>query len=186
MNELEMFQSKKINTGIFISMLCWLIGFGYAFNWNILNKINQNKTVISIDSKSFIITLINFQNILIANLTVAIILAFLGYLSFGLISIFGSLHNGFILAIHLNGFFEKFNFNSLYKVMLHAPTEFLALCYFGAIGILGFNNLKYVFKNEQFNFFDSLPSFKFFIFPTGLLILSALIESDIFLILLAK
>ena len=136
--------------------------------------------------KSFTFHLENFQNIFVTNLMVALILALLGFLSFGLISIFGSIHNGFILAIHLNDFLVKYNLNSLYKVMLHAPTEFLAFCYFGAIGILGFNNLKNLLDNKQYKFFDCMPSFKFFIFPIVLLLISSLVESDIFLILLNK
>lgn len=174
-----MYQKNKIIIGMLISMVVWVIGFYLVFDKNSLNILNERIQTLPKQTKPLNECFNDFIEIIMNNLTVAFILSFLGYLSFGVISLFGSFYNGFIFAIYINAFFYKYNSDLIYKVMIHAPSEFFSLCFFGAVGLGGFGNYKRVSNNELSTFFDNLPPTKYYIIPILLLIFSAIIESDL-------
>ncbi len=176
-----MFQRNKILVGFVICAACWLVGFYMGFDKAIIDRSMEKKVFLN-DNTTDIITCVEvFFTILSNNLAVAFILAFLGYFSFGLVSIFVSIYNGFILSLHITSFLNTYTVYSLYKVLLHAPTEFFSLCYFGAFGITGFSNFLSVINEEKYSHYNFLTSLKILYLPIFLLFFSALIESDLYL-----
>jgi len=164
-----------------ICLLCWILGTAFAIDYSMILKSTSLPYYHLVYSKSMLINLSATWKILLNNLFTSFILCILGYLSFGLLAVMISLYNGYIIGLIINSFVSKYTFASMYLVFLHAPIEVYVLCYFGAIGLMGFENLRKMLADEHFDYFERIPRLKFFLIPLFFLLIAACIESDLFL-----
>ena len=174
-----MLRKDNLAIGVSVCLLCWLIGFWFIFDIHSLHSSHERKVDFSHTAELFPDHFSEFIKILSNNLIVAFILSFLGYVTFGLVSLLASFYNGIIIAIHINNFLNQYKINLLHKTLLHAPTELLALLIFGAIGFSGFSNARNLFSKDKYIFTDRLPSKEYYYLPVSLLVISAFIESDL-------
>lgn len=109
------------------------------------------------------------------NLLVGFFLAYVGYFTFGLFSIFVSLWNGIMLGSIIFDFLKIFTLNDLFLGMLHAPLEILALSIFAGIGLRNFWIIDDLIKNQKLKL-KNIPGLKELFVPTLLLTVSSIIE----------
>lgn len=174
-----MYPITSFKKAFMICLLCWIVGTAVAIDYPMHLKSSSLPNYHLMFSKILFINLSATWKILLNNLFTSFILCILGYLSFGLLAILVSLYNGYIFGLVVNTFVSKYTFASLYLVCLHAPMEVYALCYFGAVGLMGFQNLRQIFAHEHFEYFKQFPRTKFFWVPLFFLLIAACIESDL-------
>ena len=174
-----MFPITSFEKGFLICLLCWIVGTVVALDYPMLLKSSALPNYHFIYSKSLYINFSASWMVLLNNLFTGFILCILGYLSFGFLAIMVSLYNGYIFGLVVNTFVSKYTFASMYLVFLHAPMEVYALCYLGAIGLMGFSNLRKILAHEPIVYFEQFPRLPFFFLPILFLAIAACIESDL-------
>jgi hypothetical protein len=169
---------KFLNLALFIAV-CWVFGMILGFHLINVQVISCEKTPYFVEYKPLTDSLKDFIYILSNNLFVALVFSVVGYVTFGTASVICSIYNGFLFSIHIGAFLNKYSFCSLYKICMHVPSEILAFIYFGIAGLVGLHNLGNIMKEKEYEFWHLLPKLRFFILPLLLLVLSAIIESDL-------
>ncbi|HMP32329.1 MAG TPA: stage II sporulation protein M [Saprospiraceae bacterium] len=153
--------------------LLWVLGFYFSFTYQKHTYVENNDF-----SLYYKFSIIDFYFIFINNLSVALIMAILGYFSFGLITFLVTFYNGFLLGSIATYYVLENSIIKFFSNMLHGPIEISAFCMFGAIGLTGFNK-SFNFKTSS-EFLTLLKSkFMFIIVALLLLMLAAFIESSL-------
>ena len=156
-----------------VCIFCWVIGFYISISRVIaIDRYNLNfEFSLKFVFKDFIFVLSN-------NLGVAILLLVLGYFSFGFFTLLLSVYNGYLLGIISHFYLLENEVSTLLLNLKHAPSEIIALCIFGAIGLNGYSyNLKLKTLDEFLHLIRSYKNHIFF--ALTLLILSAYIETSV-------
>jgi uncharacterized membrane protein SpoIIM required for sporulation len=115
------------------------------------------------------------------NLTVGLMLSFLGFITGGSLTILILLYNGIAFGMFLKSIFNNYlcPYDMILKhIIPHAFTEILGFCLFGAIGLKGFNFYKCILMESSLNLI-LIPKLKEAFLPTFLLFFSAIIETVI-------
>lgn len=174
-----MYPITNYQLGLVICLGCWIAGSALSLNYSLILKSEGLANYHLMYSRDIVGNLATGGMIFLNNVLTGFILSVLGYFSFGFLSVMVSLYNGYIFGILINGFVSKYAIGSIYLVFLHAPTELLALCILGAMGLKGFGNINKLLVNKHNGYFESFPGYKALLLPLLLLFISAFIESDL-------
>jgi len=122
----------------------------------------------------------DFFNIFRNNISVGLLISVGGYLSGGVLSTIILLYNGYLLTdIIQSALILKIpQTEILYGLIYHSPLELTAFFLFASLGFKGFNFYKTLLFNNRIEY-RSIPSVKALIFPTSLLVVAAIIESNL-------
>ena len=170
--------SRYLFYGILTGITCWLLGFLIVFDQALLTENGGKLDKLPVPSRTAIDYFIDFSSIFLNNFIVALIITFLGYFTFGILSLLISLYNGIILGLIINSFLKEYSKILLTKVLFHVPLEILAFSCFCSYGLLGVKNLGSTWRNQNWSF-AYLPKPKSFIYPVIFLLGAAFIEADI-------
>jgi uncharacterized membrane protein SpoIIM required for sporulation len=122
-----------------------------------------------------------FFFLLLTNLRVGLLIVFLGFITGGLASIIVFGWNAFSLGLLINSIFSTYKnpFLVLQEHLLpHAISEIAAFYLYAYVGLEGIQFFKKIVANSEFKA-ELIPSLQVLIIPSGLLVLSALLESFI-------
>lgn len=121
-----------------------------------------------------------FRQIHVHNFLVAILLYVVAYFTGGILTILVSIWNGFIIGISVQtALMNDIKVTKLLMYLLHAPFEFVALTWFGALGLLGTENLNKIIKEEELSL-NNFPKVRNYYYPAILLLIAAMIETFLF------
>lgn len=185
MFNLYRFLHKKIITKyIVISLAIFSIGFiSYIYfflNLDIENSsfcVNENQsTTIDYSKMSLLNISIPFLNIFLNNLLVGLVLAYLGYLSAGILTSLVLFWNGFLLAVIMVLGYYNLEFNQMLYLTKHIPLELYALFLFAEFGFKGFTFYKKIILTNNFDY-SELLKFKKLVVPVILLFIASIIET---------
>ncbi|WP_452602997.1 stage II sporulation protein M [Pontimicrobium sp. MEBiC06410] len=119
---------------------------------------------------------IDFVNIFINNLIVALFLSILGFFSGGVLTTAILFWNGFLFAaVFILGFYGL-SIDTLLYVCKHAPIELYALFLFSEFGLKGASFYKKVLIQKAIDF-KLFPNIKTLLLPTLLLLIASIIET---------
>lgn len=168
--------SYFFNRRIFLSLTFFMLGVFFSY-WTFKpasspNFLSNGINIIEKDNSFFVI----FTN----NLIVGLLLSLGGYLSGGLLSIIILFWNGFFLSeITQTSIALAIEMDTvLYSLIYHAPLEIYSFLLFASIGIRGLYIVKDIFLNKNMEAL-SFPKISEFILPTLILLISAIIESNL-------
>ncbi|WP_136465845.1 stage II sporulation protein M [Flagellimonas onchidii] len=168
---------------ICVGIAFWLIGaLSSTLSYNLPKKqddLNPNTSNKPTDKIVIFEQEHNYQNILLTNLQVGLLISIGGLLSGGIISAIIFVWNGYILSEIINNCISlEMPYSKILYGLLHSPTEIISLLLFGSIGFKGFTILKTILKGEML-ILSLLPKLSSFFLPIILLVFSAIIETNL-------
>jgi uncharacterized membrane protein SpoIIM required for sporulation len=158
---------------VLLPLSLWILGVIFVFNTMPPSDISFE--IIPLEDLEYNHFFIDVLKIFFNNLLVGVFLTYIGYITFGLFSIFVSLWNGVILGSILFDFLKYYPVEELISRMLHAPFEILALSIFAGLGLKNFWLIEDLVKNQNINL-KKIPGFNDLLIPMLLLVLSSIIE----------
>jgi uncharacterized membrane protein SpoIIM required for sporulation len=171
---LPTFQFNRILLLGLIGVLSYFIGFFYD-----LPQIGHKELFIELRKN------VNHWEIFIflffTNLKVGLLILLVGYITGGIASVIVFTWNSFSLGMLISGINSSFSNPSIIiekQILPHAVTEILAFFIWTYLSFEGIPFIRKIVVNSEFAI-ELIPSPKLLIVPTGLLALSALIESFI-------
>ncbi|MCE4217872.1 stage II sporulation protein M [Aquirufa antheringensis] len=168
------FQFNKTLLLGFVGLAFYIIGFQY-------------KLPLSEVKETYLVTRTNVDHwelfffLFLTNLRVGLLIVVFGFITGGLASIIVFGWNAFSLGLLINSIFSTYKnpFLVLQEHLLpHATTEIAAFYLYACVGLEGYHFFKKMVANSEFTI-ELIPSPRFLIIPSGLLVISALIESFI-------
>ncbi len=168
--------TKRFTWQLVLSLLVLSLGTLYSFmSFKVINS-----TSFSIDNLDLIGSEHeNFYSIFCNNLTVGALLAIGGYLSGGLLTVIILFWNGFLLTEIIQSalLLDISGSDIAYSLMLHGPLEIFAFLLFAKIGLEGWQFYKGILREQTIAFKN--VTLRGFLWPVTLLVLAALIESNL-------
>lgn len=122
-----------------------------------------------------------FWKIFSNNIIVGMIISIAGFATGGIITVSVFAWNGFTLGLLYKSLQNNFIYGETIfwtHTLPHAPSEILAFCLFGCIGLKGYKFWNLLFTSSSINT-KLIPETKEFFIPVILLFISALIETFI-------
>ena len=174
---------SKILRNLFIGLCCWILGYCLLTTIS-ANHTQKSTNKIELNPKTTDNTYIwswnnackAFLKIAYTNIFVAFLLSFVGFYTGGLLSLVILLFNGFMLKMAIIQLPDSWNDLYIASYFWHAPFEIIAFSWFGAIGMLGFTNIRKLFNNETLDL-KTPNQLSMYINPLILLLIADIIES---------
>ena len=151
------------------------MAFYFAFNSEVPDTPSSREYRIDYDDIKSIKTGIDFLDIFLNNLFVALMLSLLGFFTGGLLTTLVLFWNGYILAIVYHIAFEVLSIETMLYYSKHIPLEFFAFILFAKTGFKGFYFIRDIIIKKKINF-QMLPKLQKLLIPTGILLVAAIIE----------
>lgn len=158
--------------------MCWFLG--YLLSYNLNNGLNELMNDIPratklLGQQTFYQS---FFSIWVANLSVALILSYVGYFTGGVATLLVSTWNGVLVGVSLHIFYTKVqtsHFSLLFQLFGHLPFEVVAFCWFGSFGLRGWQLVYSILKESDIEL--QLPNLKQVANPLICLTIAALFEN---------
>ncbi|MEY2922372.1 MAG: hypothetical protein RL108_994 [Bacteroidota bacterium] len=168
------FQYNKTLLLGFVGLAFYIIGYQYKLP---ISEVKETYLVMRKNVDHWEL----FCFLFLTNLRVGVLIVFFGFITGGLASIIVFGWNAFSLGLLINTIFSTYKnpFLVLQEHLLpHAITEIIAFYLYAYVGLEGIPFFYKIIANSEFSM-ELIPSPRFLIIPSGLLIISALIESFI-------
>jgi hypothetical protein len=174
--------NKRVFKNAVVCFFLWVFGFFIAFSLfnhhvpvSMQHRFHLTQPYRLIGAN----TIRAFVKIFLTNTGVALLLSVGGYFTGGLLAVFISLWNGIKLGLIFGKALFHFSLIYLLTAFIHGPFEIAAFSWFGGLGLLGFLNVRKIWKKEKPTLHD-FPDFKNFVPPLALLLMAAVIETSLF------
>jgi len=172
--------NRDVLKNAFVCLFLWGIGFIVAFSLfqhhDSAGRLHLKQPYTLFGAK----TMGLFFKIFLNNALVALLISVGGYFTGGLLAVIISFWNGVKLGLIVGEALFHLSLMYILFALIHAPLEITAFCWFGAIGLLGFQNVRRIWSEKKPTL-ATFPRYRDFIPPLVLLFIAAFTETSLFI-----